>query len=158
RPALGDEVRNAQLRSRQALFARAPADTAELGARLRRPGRSAELLEPLQCFGDRVARRALEAQSPPDDAECEQRARPAVQIRTRLVVPDRLVEELFGTADVVLCGSDQAARPSRVPEGPFATYTSRVRLPAGDEVSRFFDTAQLEQQLRMIGRPPADGR
>src|SRR5215468_7498524 len=74
RPALCDQSRDALLGRGQAVLATAAADRSELGPRTIDPRRRAELFEPGQRPGDRVACRALLQRAPAGDAQREQGA------------------------------------------------------------------------------------
>jgi hypothetical protein len=92
RLSAGDEVRDAAFGRCQTLYAGAPTDAPELGARPCRPAHGPELRELGERRLDRLAGCALLSCAPPDKAEREQRPRAAERVSDRLVLRDRLLE------------------------------------------------------------------
>ena len=159
RPALGDQGGDAALGGRQPLLARAPADAAELVARLRGPGR------PPRAARSRRApprsRRGRRASAVRACGRCRARAARGRARRDRRPPraarpPARRREAACSTSP---CGGgDEAAAARHVREHPLAADPRRVRLPGVEDPHGVVDPAELEQRLDVVGAPPADAR
>ena len=82
----------------------------------------------------------------------------AERIADVLVLRDRLLQEGGGLIDAPLGGGDETAASRHVREHPLAADPRRVRLPGVEDAHRVVDPAELEEQLDVVGAPPADAR
>src|SRR2546427_458301 len=74
---------------------------------------------------------------------------------SRFVRPRQLRERVL---DFATCGGEQAAAAGHMSEHPHAADALSVLLPGVERPSRLVQPTQLEQELDMIGAPPADTR
>ena len=154
----GDENRDTTLGRSEPLLTTAPADAAELLTRLLDPGQSPESLEAVQRREDRVAGRTLLPRASMDDAERKQRAGPPVGISDGFVLRDRLLQEQAGPCDVAVGGGDEPAGSRYGGEHPLARNPRRVGFPDVDEPGGVVRPTQLQEELGVVGCPPADAR
>ena len=156
--ALGDQRGNAALGCSQPGLALAAADPPELGARFGGPTGRAERLEALESSLEGDAGRELLSFPTPDDAQREQGPGATERIIHDPVLGDRLLEQLERRVDLALRGSHQAAAARRVREYPLASHANRVSLPNVEYRERVVVPAEGEQQLDVVGAPPANAR
>src|SRR5919106_6094405 len=150
---LGDEGGDPPLGRGQALLAPASPDPPQLGTGTAPPPAGTALLEERNRFLDRLAGRALPSHSPPEGADCEQRAGATQRVSDRLVLPDRLLEQREPPLHVASRGRHQPAAAQRLREHPLAPEAHAVRFPAIERRRRIVETAEREQRLHVVGPP-----
>ena len=141
-------------------LARAPADPSELGARLLGPGGRAERLEAAERGHDRVAGGALLRVR----AGGRRRARAARGRGRRGRRRPRAAATACSRSDARLDRRLRRAAATRPRQRVTCASTQlagepcRVRLPHVEDAHRVVDPAELEQQLDVVGGPPAHAR